>query len=94
MEPEDTPPMSGSNSICVSTVILETGMIPISEPETQLVLEAPGGLVRIKAVCKGQKVMSVETPQPASFADRLDAPLEIEGYGTLKWTPPMEEIVL
>ena len=84
MEPEDTPPMSGSNSICVSTVILETGIIPIREPETHLVLEAPGGLVRVKAVCKGPKVMSVETHNLPSFVDRLDAPLEIEGYGTLQ----------
>ena len=45
MEPEDTPPMSGSNSICVSTVLLETGIIEMHEPETRLVLEAPGGLV-------------------------------------------------
>ena len=84
MEPEDTPPMSGSNSICVSTVILETGIIPIREPETHLVLEAPGGLVRVKAVCKGPKVMSVETHNLPSFVDRLDSPLEIEGYGTLQ----------
>ena len=45
MEPADTPPMSGSNSICVANVLLETGIIPMEEPETQLVLEAPGGLV-------------------------------------------------
>ena len=42
MEPEDTPPMSGSNSICVSTVLLDGGLVPMTEPETRLVLEAPG----------------------------------------------------
>ena len=42
MEPEDTPPMSGSNSICVSTVLLETGIIAMQEPETRMTLEAPG----------------------------------------------------
>ena len=47
MEPEDTPPMSGSNSICVSTVLLDTGILPMTEPMTELVLEAPGGLVRV-----------------------------------------------
>ncbi len=52
MEPEDTPPMSGSNSICVATVLLDSGLIPMSEPETQLVLEAPGGLVRVRAKCR------------------------------------------
>ena len=43
MEPADTPPMSGSNAICVATVLLETGMVPMQEPQTELVLEAPGG---------------------------------------------------
>ena len=43
MEPEHTPPMSGSNSICVSTVLLDTGMIEMKEPITEFVLEAPGG---------------------------------------------------
>ena len=41
MEPADTPPMSGSNSICVATVLLETGILPRTEPETVLTLEAP-----------------------------------------------------
>ena len=45
MEPEDTPPMSGSNSICVTTVLLETGIIEMREPVTKLTLEAPGGLI-------------------------------------------------
>ena len=43
MEPEDTPPMSGSNAICVATVLLDAGILPMQEPETHLVLEAPGG---------------------------------------------------
>lgn len=41
MEPEDTPPMSGSNSICVATVLLDSGIIAITEPVTKMVLEAP-----------------------------------------------------
>ena len=44
MEPEHTPPMSGSNSICVSTVMLDTGLIQMQEPITEFILEAPGGL--------------------------------------------------
>ena len=42
MEPEDTPPMSGSNSICVATVLLETGIIEMQEPVTEMLIEAPG----------------------------------------------------
>ena len=36
MEPEDTPPMSGSNSICVATVLLDAGILPMTEPETRI----------------------------------------------------------
>ncbi len=83
MEPEDTPPMSGSNSMCVATVLLETGILPMSEPETRLTLEAPGGLVDVVAWCRNGKVEKVQVTNVASFADRLDAPLEVEGLGTL-----------
>ena len=83
MEPEDTPPMSGSNSICVSTVLLETGILPMEEPLTHLVLEAPGGLVRVKAHCEDGHVRSVEITNVPSFVDKLDVPLEVEGVGTL-----------
>lgn len=83
MEPEDTPPMSGSNSICVSTVLLETGILPMTEPETHLTLEAPGGLVEVRATCKNGKVEKVSVQNVASFADKLDAPLEVPDLGTL-----------
>jgi trans-L-3-hydroxyproline dehydratase len=83
MEPADTPPMSGSNSICVATVLLETGILPMTEPETTLVLEAPGGLVRVRAECRDGKVTLARITNVASFVDRLDAPLEVEGIGTL-----------
>jgi len=83
MEPEDTPPMSGSNSICVATVLLETGIIPMQEPVTNLTLEAPGGLVRVKATCTDGKVRSIQVHNIPSFADKLAAPLEVEGLGTL-----------
>ena len=84
MEPEDTPPMSGSNSMCVSTVLLESGIIEMQEPETKLVLEAPGGLVHVTAQCADGKVQSVQVLNLPSFADRLDAPLEVAGVGTLE----------
>ena len=49
MEPTEYPAMSGSNTICVATVLLETGMVELREPETTLRLEAPGGLVEVRA---------------------------------------------
>jgi len=83
MEPEDTPPMSGSNSLCVATVLLETGILPMQEPETTLVLEAPGGLVTVVATCRDGKVERVRIHNVPSFAGKLDAALEVEGIGTL-----------
>ncbi len=84
MEPADTPPMSGSNSICVSTVLLETGILPMQEPETILTLEAPGGLIEARARCRDGRVESVTVRNLPSFAAQLDATLEVEGLGTLK----------
>jgi proline racemase len=83
MEPEDTPPMSGSNAICVATVILETGIVPMHERMTRLVLEAPGGLVQVSAQCRDGKVKRVTFRNVASFADRLNASIEVTGLGTL-----------
>ncbi|WP_289036535.1 proline racemase family protein [uncultured Roseibium sp.] len=83
MEPEDTPPMSGSNSICVSTVLLDTGIVPMQEPVTEMVLEAPGGLVRVRAHCANGKAQRIEVENLPSFAGLLNVPLEIEGIGTI-----------
>ncbi|MDP2782805.1 proline racemase family protein [Devosia sp.] len=84
MEPEDTPPMSGSNSICVATVLLDTGIVPMTEPETRMVLEAPGGLVEVVAQCRDGKAQSITVRNVPSFVDRLDATIEVEGIGTLR----------
>src|SRR3546814_20304484 len=83
MEPADTPPMSGSNSLCVATVLLETGIVPMTEPVTHLVLEAPGGLVEATATCRGGKVERVRIRNIPSFADRLHATPEVAGIGPL-----------
>ena len=83
MEPEDTPPMSGSNSICVSTVLLDSGIIPMQEPETHMTLEAPGGLVRVRAECRDGKTQRIYVQNLPSFADKIAVPLEVPGVGTL-----------
>src|SRR5437899_7417127 len=83
MEPTEYPAMSGSNTICVATVLLETGMVEMREPETTLRLEAPAGVVEVRATCHDGKCESVELTNVPCFADRLDAPLEVEGIGSL-----------
>jgi proline racemase len=83
MEPTEYPAMSGSNTICVATVLLETGMVAMREPETTLRLEAPAGVVEVHATCRDGKCESVELTNVPCFADRLDAELEIDGLGTI-----------
>lgn len=83
MEPIHTPPMSGSNCMCVATVLLETGILPMEEPLTRLVLEAPGGLIEVEAICRNGKVERVRVRNVPSFVDKLDAIVEVEGLGTL-----------
>ena len=87
MEPADTQPMSESNSICVSTVLLDSGILPMNEPQTRLVLKAPGGgggLIEAVADCRDGKVERVEIKNVPSFADRLDAWIEVPGLGSIK----------
>jgi trans-L-3-hydroxyproline dehydratase len=83
MEPTEYPAMSGSNTICVATVLLETGMVEMLEPETTVRLEAPAGVVEVTARCSNGKCESVEFTNVPCFADRLDAQLEVDGLGTL-----------
>ena len=83
MEPEDTPPMSGSNAICVSTVLLQTGILPMIEPVTKLKLEAPGGLIEVEADCAKGRVERVKIANVPCFADKLDQKLEVAGLGTI-----------
>ena len=83
MEPTEYPPMSGSNTICTTTVLLETGMVEMREPETTMRLEAPGGVVEVRAACRDGRCESVELTNVPCFAERLDASVEVEGLGTL-----------
>lgn len=84
MEPTEYPPMSGSNTICVATVLLETGMVPVGEPVTELALEAPAGLIRVRAEVANGKVTAVTFENVPAFATHLDAAVEVPGLGTVR----------
>ena len=83
MEPEDNPPMSGSNSICVSTVLLEKNIIKMNYPTTTLYLEAPGGLIKVVAECQNNKVKNVSISNLPSFVDKIDVKLKTKKYGSI-----------
>jgi proline racemase len=83
MESTEYPAMSGSNTICVATALLETGMLPMAEPVTELALEAPAGLIRLRCLCRDGKVLQVRFTNQPAFVHRLDARVEVAGLGTL-----------
>jgi len=83
-EQTEYPPMSGSNTICVVTVLLETGIVRMVEPVTELTLEAPAGLIKVRADCCDGKVTRVTFQNVPAFAMHLDAPVEVAGLGTVK----------
>jgi proline racemase len=83
MEQVEYPPMSGTNTICVTTALLETGMVPMREPVTELTLEAPAGLIRVRAECRGGKVTQVSFRNVPAFAVHLDTRIEVRTLGTV-----------
>jgi proline racemase len=83
MEQVEYPGMSGTNTMCVVTVLLETGRLPMTEPVTELTLEAPAGLIRVRAACRDGKVTSVTFRNVPAFATHIDAPVEVPQLGTV-----------
>jgi len=84
MEQTEYPPMSGSNAICVTTVLLETRIVPMIEPLTVLRLEAPAGLIEVRATCRAGKVERVEFENVPAFAAHIGVPLDVPGFGTVE----------
>jgi proline racemase len=81
MEQTEYPAMSGSNTICVATVLLETGMLPTVEPVTEFTLESPAGLIAIRAEVENGKVTSVTFENVPAFAVHLDKEIEVPELG-------------
>ncbi len=84
MEQTEYPAMSGSNTICVATVLLETGMIAAREPVTELVLEAPAGLIPVRAQVSGGKVTEVSFENIPAFAVHLGSELDVPRRGKVR----------
>ena len=83
MESTEYPAMSGSNTMCVATVLLETGILPMEEPVTNLVLEAPAGIITVECHCRDGKVEQVRFVNQPAFCYRLDVPVKVDGLGEI-----------
>ncbi|WP_321852676.1 proline racemase family protein, partial [Burkholderia diffusa] len=79
----DYPVMSGSNLMCVATVLLETGMVPMHEPQTQFTLESPAGVIRVTCQCSGGKVTRVSFVNQPAFVFYEECEIRVPGYGAL-----------
>ena len=81
MEQTEYPGMSGTNTICVTTVLLETGMLPMTEPVTELVLESPAGLISVRADVVSGKVTQVTFQNVPAFAVHLGETVDVPQLG-------------
>jgi proline racemase len=83
LESTEYPAMSGSNTMCVATVLLETGILPMTEPVTNLTLEAPAGLIYVECRCRDGKVERVRLVNQPAFVYHLDAKIHVPGLGEI-----------
>ncbi|MED5313524.1 MAG: proline racemase family protein [Pseudomonadota bacterium] len=83
LQPDRAHASSGSNSICVTTALLETGRVRMKEPETTVVLETAAGLVTARAECKDGKCLRVHLDMVPAFVEALDVPLETDKWGRI-----------
>lgn len=75
--------MCGHGSIGCATVAVEAGFIPVKEPYTDVVLDAPAGLIRARVKIKNGKAEEVSILNVPSFLYRENINLELEEYGRI-----------
>jgi proline racemase len=85
LQPDQAHAMSGSNAMCVATALLETGMIPMREPESIVTFDTAPGLVRATATCRDGKVVKVTLDMPPSFLARQEAVIDTAEWGPVRY---------
>ena len=85
LQPDQAHAMSGSNAMCAATALLETGMIPMTEPTSIVTFDTAAGLVTANATCESGKVVRVTLDMPPSFVARLDAVIETPNWGPIRY---------
>ena len=72
-------PMCGHGTIGVATVLVETGMVEVSEPETLVRLDTPAGLVEARVTVEGGRAASVSLRNVPSFLLARDRSVAVNG---------------
>ncbi|WP_434617498.1 proline racemase family protein [Tabrizicola sp. M-4] len=85
LQPDQAHAMSGSNAMCATTALLETGMIPMAQPESVVTFDTAAGLVRATATCADGKVTKVTLDMPPAFVAGLDATIETAEWGPVRY---------
>ena len=75
--------MCGHGTVGVITMIVERGMVKVTEPYTEVRLETPAGLIVAKVHVEGKKALSVTFTNVPSFVIEHDASVEVPGAGRL-----------
>jgi proline racemase len=78
-------PMCGHGTIGVATVLVETGMVEVTEPETVIRLDVPAGLVVARVAVENGRARSVTIQNVASFLHARDRTVEVPGLGTITY---------
>lgn len=74
-------PMCGHGTIGVATVLVETGMVNVTEPQTIIRLDTPAGLVIATVDVEGTRARAVTIENVPSFVTELDAIVDVPGVG-------------
>ena len=74
-------PMCGHGTIGVATVLVETGMVEVTEPETRIRLDTPAGLVEVAVAVSGGRAERVTLRNVPAFVSALDAEVEVDALG-------------
>lgn len=74
-------PMCGAGTLAVAKALVSTGMVKVTEPETQVVLETPTGIVRVAVEVTNGNAGRVSLKNIPGFLYKKDLELEIEGIG-------------
>lgn len=85
LQPDQAHAMSGSNAMCATTALLETGMIPMAEPQSVVTFDTAAGLVKATATCEGGKVVKVTLDMPPSFVAKEDAVIDTAEWGPVRY---------
>ncbi|GAA1018393.1 proline racemase [Acrocarpospora pleiomorpha] len=78
-------PMCGHGTIGVATVLVETGMVEVTEPVTTIRLDTPAGLVTASVAVEDGAATSVTIQNVPSFSVALDQTIKVTGYGEITY---------